>query len=99
MDRLGPSVIQKGFKIGISSDFWNRFESDIQLAKNLGASAADHTAADRRKELASTMEQQCGSGPLHWQPGSAVTGVRWCGCKWRQGAAAQQRNDWLGARS
>lgn len=35
--RAGPSVIEKGYKIGISSDFWNRYEEDIALAKGLGA--------------------------------------------------------------
>ena len=35
-DALGPSVIEKGFKIGTASDFWNRYEEDIQLAKDLG---------------------------------------------------------------
>lgn len=33
----GPSVIEKGYKIGISSDFWNRYEEDIQLTKDIGA--------------------------------------------------------------
>lgn len=32
----GPSVIEKGYKIGISSDFWNRYEEDIQLTKDIG---------------------------------------------------------------
>lgn len=35
-DDLGPSVIEEGFKIGLASDFWNRYEEDIQLAKGLG---------------------------------------------------------------
>ena len=36
-DDLGPSVIEGGFKIGVASDFWNRYEEDIMLAKGLGA--------------------------------------------------------------
>ena len=36
-DDLGPSVIEGGFKIGVASDFWNRYEEDILLAKGLGA--------------------------------------------------------------
>ena len=35
-DDLGPSVIEGGFKIGVASDFWNRYEEDILLAKGLG---------------------------------------------------------------
>jgi len=35
-DELGPSVIEEGYKIGMASDFWNRYEEDIQLAKGLG---------------------------------------------------------------
>ena len=33
---MGPSVIQKGYKIEEASDFWNLYESDIQLAADLG---------------------------------------------------------------
>lgn len=35
----GPSVIEKGYKIGISSDFWNRYEEDIQLTKDIGCNS------------------------------------------------------------
>lgn len=35
----GPSVIEKGYKIGISSDFWNRYEEDIKLTKDLGCNS------------------------------------------------------------
>ena len=38
-DDLGPSVIEGGFKIGVASDFWNRYEEDIMLAKGLGTRA------------------------------------------------------------
>lgn len=34
--KLGKSVIKNGEMIGVSSDFWNNYESDIQLAKDLG---------------------------------------------------------------
>lgn len=40
LEGVGPSVIEKGYKIGISSDFWNRYEEDIQLAQDLGAHAS-----------------------------------------------------------
>ena len=36
-DGLGPSVIENGFKIGVASDFWNRYAEDIELARGLGA--------------------------------------------------------------
>jgi hypothetical protein len=35
-EKLGPSVIEKGYRIGCSSDFWNRYEEDIGIAKSLG---------------------------------------------------------------
>lgn len=35
----GPPVIEKGYKIGISSDFWNRYEEDIQLSKDIGCNS------------------------------------------------------------
>lgn len=35
-EKLGPSVIEKGYRIGCSSDFWNRYEEDIGIAKDLG---------------------------------------------------------------
>ena len=35
--KLGPSKIVKNFRIEKASDFWNRYEQDIQLAKDLGA--------------------------------------------------------------
>ena len=35
--KLGPSKIVKNFRIEEASDFWNRYEQDIQLAKDLGA--------------------------------------------------------------
>ncbi len=34
--KLGPSKIQKNERIGIASDFWNRYEEDILLAKDIG---------------------------------------------------------------
>ena len=34
--KLGPSKIQKNARIGIASDFWNRYEEDILLAKDIG---------------------------------------------------------------
>ena len=44
-DDLGPSVIEGGYKIGVASDFWNRYEEDILLAKGLGARRSWDTAA------------------------------------------------------
>jgi hypothetical protein len=44
-DDLGPSVIEGGYKIGVASDFWNRYEEDIMLAKGLGASRSWNAAA------------------------------------------------------
>ena len=35
--KLGPSKIQKNSRIGKASDFWNRYEEDILLAKDIGA--------------------------------------------------------------
>ena len=32
-EKLGPSKIVKNQRIGVASDFWNRYEEDIQLAK------------------------------------------------------------------
>ena len=37
MEKMGPSVIVKDFRIGKASDFWNLYESDIGLAAELGA--------------------------------------------------------------
>lgn len=34
--KLGKSVIKNGEMIGVSSDFWNNYEQDIKLAKDLG---------------------------------------------------------------
>ena len=34
--KLGPSKIQKNARIGLASDFWNRYEQDILLAKDIG---------------------------------------------------------------
>ena len=34
--KLGPSKIVKNTRIGVASDFWNRYEEDIQLAKDIG---------------------------------------------------------------
>ena len=34
--KLGPSKIVKNTRIGKASDFWNRYEQDIQLAKDIG---------------------------------------------------------------
>lgn len=34
--KVGKSVIKGGRMIGVSSDFWNNYEQDIQLAKDLG---------------------------------------------------------------
>ena len=39
MEKLGPSVIVKDFRIGVASDFWRLYESDIALAAKLGAQA------------------------------------------------------------
>ena len=36
MEKLGPSTIQKGFKIGVASDFWHLYEDDIAKAAELG---------------------------------------------------------------
>ena len=33
---IGPSIIQKGYKIEEASDFWNLYENDIKLAAGLG---------------------------------------------------------------
>lgn len=41
----GPSVIMKGFKIGVGSDFWNLYEDDIKLAAGLGEPKSRHCAA------------------------------------------------------
>ena len=35
-DKLGKSVIMNNERIGKSSDFWNNYEQDIRLAKELG---------------------------------------------------------------
>jgi hypothetical protein len=37
--KLGPSKIVNNTRIGCASDFWNRYEQDIQLAKDIGARA------------------------------------------------------------
>lgn len=34
--KLGPSKIVKNTRIGVASDFWNRYEQDIQLSKDIG---------------------------------------------------------------
>ena len=34
--KLGPSKIVNNTRIGCASDFWNRYEQDIQLAKDIG---------------------------------------------------------------
>jgi hypothetical protein len=34
--KFGPSKIVKNTRIGIASDFWNRYKEDIQLAKDIG---------------------------------------------------------------
>ena len=34
--KLGPSKIVKNTRIGVASDFWNRYEEDIQLSKDIG---------------------------------------------------------------
>ena len=41
-NKLGKSVIKNGEMIGMSSDFWNNYEQDIQLAKDLGKIGANH---------------------------------------------------------
>lgn len=48
-ERLGPSVIEKGYKIGISSDFWNRYEEDIGISKELCRVLTRSSAAIRRQ--------------------------------------------------
>lgn len=45
-EKLGPSVIEKGYQIGCSSDFWNRYEEDIGIAKDLGENAHPGTAQE-----------------------------------------------------
>ena len=40
MEKLGPSIIVKDFRIGVASDFWHLYESDIALAADLGAPGA-----------------------------------------------------------
>ncbi len=42
--KLGPSKIVKNTRIGEASDFWNRYEQDIQLAKDLGATKSPCTS-------------------------------------------------------
>ena len=39
-EKLGPSKIVKNQRIGVASDFWNRYEEDIQLAKDLSAASS-----------------------------------------------------------
>ena len=36
-ENLGPSKIVRDQRIGVASDFWNRYEEDIQLAKDVRA--------------------------------------------------------------
>ncbi|KAK9840609.1 hypothetical protein WJX81_004313 [Elliptochloris bilobata] len=38
-EKLGPSKIVKNQRIGVASDFWNRYEEDIQLAKDLNCNS------------------------------------------------------------
>jgi beta-glucosidase/6-phospho-beta-glucosidase/beta-galactosidase len=35
----GPSIIQNGYKCGNGSDFWNMYEQDIKLAKDVGCNS------------------------------------------------------------
>jgi len=58
-ERAGPSVIEKGYKIGISSDFWNRYEEDIALAKGLGAHVKPCCAYAFLKTVALTAPAVC----------------------------------------
>lgn len=37
---MGKSVIMNNERIGKSSDFWNNYEQDIRLAKELGRELA-----------------------------------------------------------
>lgn len=39
--KLGKSVIKNAEMIGVSSDFWNNYEQDIKLAKDLGRPQAN----------------------------------------------------------
>lgn len=39
-ENLGPSKTVKNQRIGVASDFWNRYEEDIQLAKDLSAASS-----------------------------------------------------------
>ena len=59
----GPPVIQKGYKIGISSDFWNRYEEDIQLAQDLGAHPCRGSCSIRRPT--GRIDRQCNVVPMH----------------------------------
>ena len=38
-------MIEGGYKIGVASDFWNRYEQDIMLAQGLGARRSSQPAA------------------------------------------------------
>lgn len=69
----GPSVIMKGFKIGVGSDFWNLYEDDIKLAAGLGCNSMrisiewsrlfpkrgqlDQSAVDRYNDMFDCMER------------------------------------------
>jgi len=74
LEGVGPSVIEKGYKIGISSDFWNRYEEDIQLAQDLGSNSfrlsiewhrivprkgvVDQTAVDRYHQIFDALDRR-----------------------------------------
>ena len=51
-EKLGPSVIEKGYRIGCSSDFWNRYEEDIGIAKDLGEHIPSRPATRRLQPTA-----------------------------------------------
>ena len=57
-EKLGPSVIEKGYRIGCSSDFWNRYEEDIGIAKDLGERSTPWPAS-RRLQLTAAPTRSC----------------------------------------
>ncbi len=57
-------MIQKGYKIGISSDFWNRYEEDIQLAQDLGAQPWSRGSSSIGRP-ADLIDRRCNVVPMH----------------------------------
>ncbi|CAL8471442.1 g10984 [Coccomyxa elongata] len=74
LPKLGPSKIVKNTRIGVASDFWNRYEQDIQLSKDIGCNSfrlslewsrlfprrgeLNQDAVDRYNAIFDTLERQ-----------------------------------------